>query len=233
MLVGMLLAATAVWGWTFTVMKDAVDVRHYGVVAFLAIRFAIGSALLGACRRFGNSTGVRSGSAAASASCWRWATFARRRPALDDGDQQRVHHRAVRRDDPDHQPAAVRREDTADVLGGGRRQPGRLVSVDRTSGPTPIERRRSAHLGRRDFLRSAYFAVGSLCEGASSADAGICPDRVVRDAVLPALCRSASRSMAESGRSGSTWRSRACWPRRRASPFRPTCSNACRPSPRR
>jgi drug/metabolite transporter (DMT)-like permease len=43
----MLLAATAVWGWTFTVVKDAVDVRHYGVIAFLAIRFAVGSALLG------------------------------------------------------------------------------------------------------------------------------------------------------------------------------------------
>jgi drug/metabolite transporter (DMT)-like permease len=51
----MLLAATAVWGWTFVVVKDAV--AAYGVIAFLAIRFAIGSTLLGApairhlCRR--------------------------------------------------------------------------------------------------------------------------------------------------------------------------------------
>jgi drug/metabolite transporter (DMT)-like permease len=41
----MLLAATAVWGWTFPVMKDAVS--GYGVVAFLALRFTIGSTLLG------------------------------------------------------------------------------------------------------------------------------------------------------------------------------------------
>jgi len=45
-LIGMLLAATAVWGWTFVVVKDAV--AAYGVIAFLAIRFAIGSTLLGA-----------------------------------------------------------------------------------------------------------------------------------------------------------------------------------------
>lgn len=47
-LIGMLLAATAVWGWTFVVVKDAVEAQGYGIVAFLAIRFAIGSALLGA-----------------------------------------------------------------------------------------------------------------------------------------------------------------------------------------
>jgi drug/metabolite transporter (DMT)-like permease len=47
-LIAMLLLATAVWGWTFPVMKDAVDKCRYGVVAFLAIRFAIGSTLLGA-----------------------------------------------------------------------------------------------------------------------------------------------------------------------------------------
>jgi drug/metabolite transporter (DMT)-like permease len=45
-LVLMLLLATAVWGWTFVVVKDAV--ATYGVVAFLALRFAIGAALLGA-----------------------------------------------------------------------------------------------------------------------------------------------------------------------------------------
>ncbi len=44
-LVAMLLAATAVWGWTFVVVKDAV--AAYGVIAFLAIRFAIGSTCLG------------------------------------------------------------------------------------------------------------------------------------------------------------------------------------------
>ena len=76
-LVGMLLAATAVWGWTFTVVKDAVEVQHYGVIAFLAIRFAIGSALLGA-RRFAASAVARSWSARASAFRWRLATSARR-----------------------------------------------------------------------------------------------------------------------------------------------------------
>jgi drug/metabolite transporter (DMT)-like permease len=44
-LVALLLSATAVWGWTFPVMKDAVSA--YGIVAFLALRFTIGSALLG------------------------------------------------------------------------------------------------------------------------------------------------------------------------------------------
>ena len=40
-----MLAATAVWGWTFVVVKDAV--AAYGVIAFLALRFAIGSTCLG------------------------------------------------------------------------------------------------------------------------------------------------------------------------------------------
>ena len=35
----LLLAVAAVWGWTFTVVKDAV--AQYGVVSFLAIRFAL------------------------------------------------------------------------------------------------------------------------------------------------------------------------------------------------
>lgn len=40
-----LISVTAVWGWTFSMVKDAVDA--YCVVGFLAIRFAIGSASLG------------------------------------------------------------------------------------------------------------------------------------------------------------------------------------------
>jgi drug/metabolite transporter (DMT)-like permease len=38
---GLLLAVVAVWGWTFTVMKEPVAV--YGVASFLAVRFLIGS----------------------------------------------------------------------------------------------------------------------------------------------------------------------------------------------
>ena len=45
LLSGLLLAIVAVWGWTFVVVKDAVAV--YGVVPFLAVRFAIGSACIG------------------------------------------------------------------------------------------------------------------------------------------------------------------------------------------
>jgi len=45
-LTALLLLVTALWGWTFTVVKEAVAV--YGVLAFLALRFAIGSAVLGA-----------------------------------------------------------------------------------------------------------------------------------------------------------------------------------------
>jgi drug/metabolite transporter (DMT)-like permease len=40
----LLLAVTAVWGWTFVVVKDAV--AHYGVVSFLAIRFALAAVSL-------------------------------------------------------------------------------------------------------------------------------------------------------------------------------------------
>jgi drug/metabolite transporter (DMT)-like permease len=40
----MLLFATVIWGWTFTVVKDAVDA--YPLLWFLAIRFAIGSSVL-------------------------------------------------------------------------------------------------------------------------------------------------------------------------------------------
>ena len=42
---GLLLAIVAVWGWTFVLVKDAVEV--YGVIPFLAVRFAIGSACMG------------------------------------------------------------------------------------------------------------------------------------------------------------------------------------------
>lgn len=45
LLSGLLLGIVAVWGWTFVVVKDAVEV--YGVVPFLAVRFAIGSACIG------------------------------------------------------------------------------------------------------------------------------------------------------------------------------------------
>lgn len=41
----LLLLVTALWGWTFTIVKDAVAL--YGIVSFLAIRFVIGSAALG------------------------------------------------------------------------------------------------------------------------------------------------------------------------------------------
>ena len=40
----LLLLVTAIWGWTFFVVKTAVDA--YGVVGFLAVRFAIGSCTL-------------------------------------------------------------------------------------------------------------------------------------------------------------------------------------------
>jgi drug/metabolite transporter (DMT)-like permease len=42
----LLVAVTAVWGWTFVVVKDAT--AAYGVLGFLAIRFAIASACMGA-----------------------------------------------------------------------------------------------------------------------------------------------------------------------------------------
>lgn len=41
----LLLLVTAVWGWTFTMVKEAVEA--YGVVGFLALRFVIGSLSLG------------------------------------------------------------------------------------------------------------------------------------------------------------------------------------------
>ena len=40
----LLLLVTAIWGWTFALVKDAV--AEYGVVSFLAVRFVIGSVAL-------------------------------------------------------------------------------------------------------------------------------------------------------------------------------------------
>jgi drug/metabolite transporter (DMT)-like permease len=56
----LLLIIVAVWGWTFTLMKDAI--AKYGVVSFLAIRFLIASAALMpfAARRF-DGRGLRVG----------------------------------------------------------------------------------------------------------------------------------------------------------------------------
>lgn len=41
----LLLSVAAIWGWTFTVVKEATE--DYGVLPFLALRFAIGSLALG------------------------------------------------------------------------------------------------------------------------------------------------------------------------------------------
>lgn len=40
----LLLLIVALWGWTFVLVKDAIEI--YGVVPFLAVRFAIGSACM-------------------------------------------------------------------------------------------------------------------------------------------------------------------------------------------
>jgi drug/metabolite transporter (DMT)-like permease len=43
-LTGLLVIVIAIWGWSFTVVRDAV--ASYGVLAFLAIRFSVASAAL-------------------------------------------------------------------------------------------------------------------------------------------------------------------------------------------
>lgn len=43
-LTGLMLGVTAIWGWTFTVVRDAVAV--YAVLGFLAIRFGVATAAL-------------------------------------------------------------------------------------------------------------------------------------------------------------------------------------------
>jgi drug/metabolite transporter (DMT)-like permease len=43
-LTGLLVGVTAIWGWTFVVVRDAVAV--YGVLAFLALRFGIATAAM-------------------------------------------------------------------------------------------------------------------------------------------------------------------------------------------
>ena len=40
----LLVAVTAVWGWTFVVVQDAISV--YGVIPFLAVRFVLAAAAL-------------------------------------------------------------------------------------------------------------------------------------------------------------------------------------------
>ena len=40
----LLVAVTAVWGWTFVVVQDAIAV--YGVIPFLAVRFLLAGAAL-------------------------------------------------------------------------------------------------------------------------------------------------------------------------------------------
>ena len=40
----LLVAVTAVWGWTFVVVQDAIAL--YGVLPFLAVRFALAGAVL-------------------------------------------------------------------------------------------------------------------------------------------------------------------------------------------
>jgi drug/metabolite transporter (DMT)-like permease len=59
---GLLLAIVAIWGWTFVIVKDAVAV--YGVIPFLAVRFTLGAACLGAvCARRADLPTLRIGGA--------------------------------------------------------------------------------------------------------------------------------------------------------------------------
>jgi drug/metabolite transporter (DMT)-like permease len=62
LIAGLLLAVVAVWGWTFVVVKDAVAV--YGVIPFLAVRFALGTGCLGlVCARRIDLPTLRTGAA--------------------------------------------------------------------------------------------------------------------------------------------------------------------------
>lgn len=62
LLAGLLLGVVAVWGWTFVIVKEAVAI--YGVLPFLAVRFTLGTACLGAvCARRVHRRTLRSGAA--------------------------------------------------------------------------------------------------------------------------------------------------------------------------
>ncbi|MCX7006202.1 MAG: DMT family transporter [Kiritimatiellaeota bacterium] len=62
LLAGLLLGVVAVWGWTFVIVKDAVAI--YGVLPFLAVRFTLGAACLGAvCARRVKRRTFRTGAA--------------------------------------------------------------------------------------------------------------------------------------------------------------------------
>jgi drug/metabolite transporter (DMT)-like permease len=62
LLTALLIGVTAIWGWTFVVVKDAT--AAYGVVGFLAIRFAIAAAALGSiCLKRATGRTLRAGAA--------------------------------------------------------------------------------------------------------------------------------------------------------------------------
>ncbi len=72
----LLVLVTAVWGWTFVVVKDAVAV--YGVVGFLAIRFTIGCAVMagpGAWKMTRRSAAVGTGIGVVLAAAYLLQTF--------------------------------------------------------------------------------------------------------------------------------------------------------------
>ena len=50
----LLVGATVVWGWTFVVVQDAIAL--YGVLGFLAVRFALAAAALAPRQRTQNLT---------------------------------------------------------------------------------------------------------------------------------------------------------------------------------
>ena len=42
----LLVCVTAVWGWTFVIVRDATSPEVYSVVGFLTLRFTVASATL-------------------------------------------------------------------------------------------------------------------------------------------------------------------------------------------
>ena len=153
----LLLSVTAIWGWSFTAIKDAVAV--YGVVAFLTLRFGLGWASLQVLTRrpiskaawlMGLWLGLLLGAGHLL------QTYA---PALYNGDQHGPDHGAVCGDWPAAESGLV----------WGASSPGRLAGDwNQYAGACPADRcgfccaqsGRSAHAGRFGSV-SAFTSRGS------------------------------------------------------------------------
>ncbi len=198
----LLIGVTAVWGLTFVMVRDAIVI--YGVIPFLAVRFAIagGSSLVLWGRRLNRAALVTGGgiglvlAAGYLLQTWGLAHTTATNSGLITGP--------VRGAGSDRRPAALRHPAAPGGMGRGRHQPRGHDPAHRAAAHA-VRPRRPAHARLRGGLRHPHRAAVAPLAAPRRARPDRRPDADGRGALPACLaCRGAARRRPR-GRSGWPW----------------------------